>query len=358
MKRQPKAFTLIELLVVIAIIALLIGILLPALGQARASAQNLVCSSTMKSLATLNALYAGSNREYYSSPVNVGARYTGRVVVQGEGLVFGSTAMEGNSTDITPTTTQDWISPIVGDSAGLSTNRSQRTRDIFNTLGCARANVFNDAPHRGQVPGDMNDFEIIVQEGIKQISYLMPSGFAHFPQSDRAYVAGLAQRVPGDIVVAPVIGGMLSHTGSSQQPRGFRHRMDRVGISASSKIMFSDGTRVWSDDRGLTFDPATNPGFYGSFTSSSPIFEESSAYGRSSRRTTGTNNIALSYRHSEAINTARFDGSVNSMSQIESYTDPNPWFPTGTTWSGNTNTVESEAFMEAQSNGRPNPKIQ
>jgi len=366
MKRQPKAFTLIELLVVIAIIALLIGILLPALGQARASAQNLVCSSTMKSLATLNALYAGSNREAYSSPVNVGMKYTGQVVVQGEGLVLGTTAIEGNSTEITPTTTQDWISPIAGDSVGLSTYRSQRTRDIFETLGCARANVFNDLPHRGsRLPGDFNDFEIIVQEGIKQASYLMPTGFAHVGQSDRGYLVGLAQRVPGDIVLAPAVNSGLTHPRSPQQPKGFRHRMDRVGTSASSKIMFADGTRYWDDARGLSFDPATNPTLtntpstgFGSFTSSSPIFDGSTAYGRSHRQSAQTqNNLLLTYRHSEAINVARFDSSVNSMSQTESYTDPNPWYPTGTTWTDNDNTAESKAFMVLQANGRPNPKL-
>lgn len=63
MKRSRFAFTLIELLVVIAIIALLIGILLPALGQAQRSAKNVLSQSNMRSLNTGAANYATDYRE-------------------------------------------------------------------------------------------------------------------------------------------------------------------------------------------------------------------------------------------------------------------------------------------------------
>jgi len=105
---REGGFTLIELLVVVSIIALLVGLLLPALGHARKVAQTGFCVHQQGQCAQAMAMYATEQNDWLAGPNT-------------SGLKIGVNIVE-NDPD-SPTQNMDWVSPTMGHSLGFEQGR-------------------------------------------------------------------------------------------------------------------------------------------------------------------------------------------------------------------------------------------
>ena len=333
---SKPGFTLIELLVVIAIISLLISILLPSIASARGIARQIVGAAIHKNLGTAQTLYMNNFKDQYAGRNTSGGAWSGIYI--GQNPIVRANLLPGDTSPETPTSTEDWISPIIGDSMGFSPNRARRTQQIFRNLRDPAARLTNDVLYVGSgVTTDSQDFRnVIADGGFQQVSFLTPAPFH--------YLSNVWQDVRVD-QGAPAF-GLSKAAGDFGQPavspRDFRPRLERVGTQLSSKILVLDGTRYLSVT-GLDFDISANPGIYGSF-SDNPAFAGSTAYGRVAQGQSSGLGWKLSARHpTHTMNATFFDGHTASMNITELWREPKYVYPSGSIWNGTEGNPEAIA---------------
>ncbi len=338
MKTKTKshaAFTLIELLVVVAVIAILISVLLPALQGARAAAQKIVGANIQRQLSTAMFTYATDND---GEIAGLGSTQNTEMMREIRYSTNGLRKYVGDTRPTTPTSTHDWISPIIGEELNFSRNRAERTGDIFNTLACPTASRINDDTNGSSL--DFADFRrLLFDQGITftQISFLAPLYHSLYG-SERGVTSANFRQI--DVFSQPREYGQTR--AQATIPEGYRPRLDKVD-NAVNKAMIADGNRYLTGSGVLNFDVNPDPQSYGSFYTSGPIFDGSTSYGRSAfNANSGGDQLPLSIRHNggTAINVTMFDGSGSTITTNSLWADPTPWYPSGSTFEGGRNTTQ------------------
>jgi prepilin-type N-terminal cleavage/methylation domain-containing protein/prepilin-type processing-associated H-X9-DG protein len=135
--RVSRAFTLVELLVVIGVIALLVGILLPAIGKARASGDRAKCLSNLRQLGIAQAAYAAANRNllFYAGDGTEQGSWIGRLQQYAGGKLVRRCPSDASPFYDTPLPGSTSANPKFRTTSYVINNYVSPTHAPFNPLG-------------------------------------------------------------------------------------------------------------------------------------------------------------------------------------------------------------------------------
>lgn len=342
---KVAAFTLVELLVVVGIIALLVGILLPVLGKARAQANSIKCMANLRSMAQAMFTYTNENKGWIP----------GSAVTSGSGFyVFkppGSwTAVVTNPDAIPPgmpIELWDYITPLsrgMGLKLRESNNPSSTARYIeqmsLPEFKCPAADGLTAVAGPGSLYSNAPP-SLSPLPDLPMASYVTALGFLLNSSSNSA---GRFDNVTS----------MSRNFGYPALPAGYSPKFNRIK-NQSIKIFAADGAKYTFNGLAPTYilDPIPRNTEYfgnaGKYADWGPWFGLTSAYPQFSTTYLSTigggpakgvaDRRPLAYRHgknasgapvgSYRFNAVFYDGHVESLDDATA-THPKYWLPTGT----------------------------